>query len=255
MCSIASLSTQLVFPLYYSGPVKYALLGDYDLDRTNDDAQPLRVDVSETIAHPQFKRTSKYFDIALVKLARRITFNQYIRPACLPETYETGTSKAIASGWGRTSARSEGSNVLMKVVLEIFNEEECNATYRVEATTSQLINGIIPDSQFCAGHHTEKKDTCQVSTNSVQQHKKLATIQTYFLFNRVIRAGPFKFIIHTTNACIPSLVSLRLVNCAENSTLQEYTLECMHIWIGLKVTFGHINEIDAEVSRIVSVEF
>lgn len=137
------------------------LLGEHNLSNDRND-RPLRIDIAEKIPHPQFKRAAKYYDIALVRLANRIAINPLIRPACLPEGYETDTEKAIATGWGRTDFRGPGSDILQKVILELFTDDECNATYLSESRTTQLRYGILREQQFCAGSHTEKKDTCQV---------------------------------------------------------------------------------------------
>lgn len=150
------------FSLFRGSP-RYVLLGEYIIDKTDDDAQPVQINVAENIRHPQFKKSAKYYDIALIRLEHKVTFNQYRRPACLPDTFDTNTKKAIASGWGRTGNRDAASNVLMKVVLELFSNQECNDAYRNEARSSQLKQGILDDHQFCAGSHTEKKDTCQVN--------------------------------------------------------------------------------------------
>lgn len=121
------------------------------------------MEIAEKIPHPQFKRSAKYYDIALVRMAIRVTFSRFMRPTCLPESYEPDRVKAIATGWGRTDYRGASSQVLMKVTLELFTEDECNATYLDAARTTQLRYGILPEQQFCAGSHTEKKDTCQVN--------------------------------------------------------------------------------------------
>lgn len=148
------------------GEAKYVLLGDYILDRTDEDAQPLQLNIAQTIKHPQFTNAVKYYDIALLRLERDVEFNQYIRPACLAETFDDASQgKALASGWGQTAFRGRQANVLMKVILEIFTRDECNATYRNEARSSQLNKGIVDAQQFCAGSHNEKKDTCQVWDN------------------------------------------------------------------------------------------
>jgi len=143
------------------GQPKYALLGDYILDRTDDDAQTLQVNIVNIYIHPQFRASSKYYDIALLRLDRNIRFNQYMRPACLPDTFNTNTRKVIVSGWGKTGYRDGASNVLMKVVLELFTQEECTVAYSRESRGTQLQQGIVETQQFCAGSHTEKKDACQ----------------------------------------------------------------------------------------------
>lgn len=137
------------------------LLGEHDLSNDKND-RPFQVEIAERFPHPEFRRSAKYFDIALVRMAIRITFSPYIRPACLPEKYEITNSVLVATGWGRTDFRGSTSQVLQKVGLELFTEDECNITYADAARTTQLRNGILPAQQFCAGSHTEKKDTCQV---------------------------------------------------------------------------------------------
>lgn len=139
------------------------MLGEYDLLREDDDAKPLRLNVAESISHPLYKRRIKYNDIGLIRMDRKISFSEYMRPACLPETYDSETEKALATGYGKTDFKGRSSHILMKVVLELFSVQECNTTYQQAARTSVLRSGILPASQFCAGSHTEKKDTCQVS--------------------------------------------------------------------------------------------
>lgn len=144
----------------FRGTPKYVLLREHDLSKTDDGA--IQVEIAQKFPHPQFKRSAKYFDIALLKLATRVTLTPYLRPACLPDRYQYPNEHATASGWGRTDYRGSTSQVLMKVSLELFTERECNATYADAARTNQLRFGILPAQQFCAGSHTEKKDTCQV---------------------------------------------------------------------------------------------
>lgn len=83
------------------GTPKYVLLGEHDLANDKVD-RPFRVEIAEKIPHPKFKRSAKYYDIALVRMAIRITFNRFQRPACLPYTYNPAVSNAIATGWGRS---------------------------------------------------------------------------------------------------------------------------------------------------------
>lgn len=151
----------VLFHLSQRGTPKYVLLGEHDLTNDKND-RPFQVEIAEKFPHPEFKRSAKYHDIAVVRMALRITFSPYLRPACLPERYEYPNEHAVATGWGRTDYRGSTSQVLMKVTLELFTEGECNITYADAARTNQLRFGIIPAQQFCAGSHTEKKDTCQV---------------------------------------------------------------------------------------------
>lgn len=140
------------------------MLGAHGHRETNDVHQRLQVNVAESITHPGFKKPSKYNDIGLIRLDRKINFNRYMRPACLPDTFDTNTPKVIATGWGETNYRGDGgSKTLLKLVFDLFTVSECNDTYRNDSPTAQLNRGIIHDVQFCAGTRANPKDVCQVS--------------------------------------------------------------------------------------------
>lgn len=140
------------------------LLGDLNYGSNSDDAQPRQFRIVERIKHESFKFPSKYNDIALVKFDGPVQFNNYIRPACLPQSKTIDTKHVIASGWGRLNYNSQVSEHLQKVILEIFSHQECNESYFNEIGR-QLRRGIIDEIQLCAGSHVGEKDTCQVSAN------------------------------------------------------------------------------------------
>lgn len=131
------------------------------INSETDDASPIEIEIVEHIKHPEFKLPSKYNDIALLKLMHPVKFSQYIRPACLPETFYPQTQRAIATGWGLTEFRGKSSDSLMKVVLDLYGNQECNATY-INHINRALEKGIVEKTQLCAGSRLEQKDTCQV---------------------------------------------------------------------------------------------
>lgn len=97
-----------------------------------------------------------------MKLEKNVEFNQFVRPACLAETFmDASEKKFIATGWGLTTHRGQKSNILQKVTLELFTQDECTKSY--SQRYSALNRGIIEPQQFCAGSHNESKDTCQVN--------------------------------------------------------------------------------------------
>lgn len=146
---------------HYSGYAKYVLLGELNYGNDTDDAQPQQFDIIDHIRHPDFKYPSKYNDIALIRINGLVKFNQYIRPACLPQTHLVGTEHVIASGWGKTNYNKPSSQLLQKVILEIFPYDECNVSYATDISR-KLHLGIVDETQLCAGSHTLQKDTCQV---------------------------------------------------------------------------------------------
>lgn len=141
---------------------KYIRLGVLDVDTINvkDVDQSIQLNIAERIPHPNYTNT-KYNDIALFRMDQSIQFNKIIRPACLPEVPRVPVDTAIASGWGLTQYGGDASNALLKVVLDFFTNAECNSIYE-DAISPQLANGIVNETQMCAGSRTEHRDTCQV---------------------------------------------------------------------------------------------
>jgi hypothetical protein len=76
-------------------------LGDLNLKLSNEGAQPVNYLVVDIIRHPDYKPPAKYNDIALLKLDRRVEFNDFIRPACLYARDTFDVNKTVATGWGR----------------------------------------------------------------------------------------------------------------------------------------------------------
>ncbi|XP_037035178.1 serine protease snake-like [Bradysia coprophila] len=141
------------------GPAKYVRLGEYDQNRV-DDGTAIDLRIIQSIPHPEYRYPIQYNDIGLFKLERRVELSGAIRPACLPQVSAVPTKTAIASGWGTVTWRGKQSNVLLKVVLDMFSQTECNSTYRTDINR-KLNRGIMEESQVCAGSHTEEKDSCQ----------------------------------------------------------------------------------------------
>lgn len=147
-----------------SGEVKYARLGVTNLK--DNGAQNQQILISGRIPHPQYKVSSLYHDIALIKLEKPVEITQFARPACLYSNREIQAKKAIAIGWGLTSIGGPSSDVLLKVTLDLFDHSTCNKTYKKQISR-KLKDGIIDDIHFCAGSVGDSKDSCQVSTISV----------------------------------------------------------------------------------------
>lgn len=146
--------------VYFSGYAKVVRLGDLILNSTTDDAQPIDVKIIERFQHEEYKIPAKYNDIALLKLEHPVTFSQYVRPACLAETFEIPGAKVIATGWGQTDYDEKTtSDFLQKVSLDLIPHPVCNAS-NAHSFGRKLIKGIVDATQVCAGSK-QGKDTCQ----------------------------------------------------------------------------------------------
>jgi len=105
----------------------------------------------QTIKHHDYDPFEKREpDIAVVKLARPISFSKTIQPICLPcqtERIPDGTMLVVA-GWGQRTYGGNYSEELRRVVVPIVGEESCQQNYA----------GLNATSTLCAGE--AGKDSC-----------------------------------------------------------------------------------------------
>lgn len=146
--------------LSFEGTINIVRLGELEFDNNKDDAQPEDFGVQSRIVHPGYDHPVIYDDIAILKLDRNVTFNEYKHPACLPFTDGRKSSSFIAIGWGQTALvprrGSESSKILKKVKLFNFNTR-CKLTAEIN---EELPNGYNASSQICIGSHESSQDTC-----------------------------------------------------------------------------------------------
>merc|ERR1711934_1274019 len=114
-----------------TGPAEIQmLLGEHDYW---DSDEPVRMDISEIIMHPDYNPNTVNQDFALLRMANPIDWasNPNIRPACLP-AYTAGDYDgwmATVTGWGTTSAGGSTSSTLLEVDVQVISNSECNAAY------------------------------------------------------------------------------------------------------------------------------
>ncbi|RZC14238.1 uncharacterized protein BDFB_008011, partial [Asbolus verrucosus] len=120
---------------------------------------PVNIPVEEKIAHEDYEPNdiNQYHDIALLRLKRTVTFNDYVKPICLPITSDEMRKSYIGqnlfvAGWGKTENRSE-SNVKLKVQVPVKDLSECSNTY-------SIANVRLGSGQLCAGGE-KGRDSCR----------------------------------------------------------------------------------------------
>merc|ERR1711939_1134562 len=119
-----------------------------------ESSEPNRVEITSFNGwyHPQWDPNTLSNDIALIELPSPITFNDYIKPSCLPSVGDTADPNELvtATGWGKPSDNAGGISPVLRMVedLPIITNSECNAIY-----------GIVQDGVVCIDT-TGGKGTC-----------------------------------------------------------------------------------------------
>ncbi len=104
-------------------------MGDTDLSDRFDDVNAMDVAVSAVLRHPKYHRGQAYYDVALLRLERKIEYSDYIVPVCLPELpspyANTHQGKLVTlTGWGKAERNSAISNsYLQRIHLGIFSHK------------------------------------------------------------------------------------------------------------------------------------
>ncbi|RZF41606.1 hypothetical protein LSTR_LSTR000320 [Laodelphax striatellus] len=139
------------------GPARWVKLGELDTSTEEDDAQPEIIAITDRYDHPEYDPQQVYNDITLYKLARKVVFNQYIKPMCLQtREFTLRPESALAAGWGRLGFVGKISTKLMKVTVDLFDIERCSMT----SDSTQMPNGVNGSSMMCAGADEGDRDTC-----------------------------------------------------------------------------------------------
>ncbi|KYM88402.1 Serine proteinase stubble [Atta colombica] len=120
--------------------------------------------VINAVLHPGH-RCGKYVDdIALLELARPISWSESVKPACLPvATGKPGYSafggvEAIVAGWGwlgEDRSKYKRADVLQKVEVRVVTNAVCDEWY-----ASQGKSFSVETKQMCAGWEEGGKDSC-----------------------------------------------------------------------------------------------
>merc|ERR1712055_880414 len=107
-------------------------------------SEPERVEISSYNGwtHPNWDSNDLSNDLALIRLPQKITFNDYIKPACLPTPDLIAEAGFLVTpiGWGKPSDSAGGISPVLRMVqdLPLITNKECNDVY-----------GIVGDGVVC----------------------------------------------------------------------------------------------------------
>ncbi|CAG9565382.1 unnamed protein product [Danaus chrysippus] len=144
--------------------LKQVRLGEWNLatkmDCVRDDCspEPLDINIEEIIPHEDYDPDKgQQNDIALLRLARDVAFNDFVRPICLPvnSALKRSTFENIdmeVAGWGKTETKLS-SDIKLKVKVTVRNTNDCKEIY-------ERANRLVTEKQLCAGG-IEGQDSCR----------------------------------------------------------------------------------------------
>merc|ERR1719428_1366373 len=117
-------------------------------------SEPHRVEITSYNGwtHPGWDSNTLSNDIALIELPSPLSFNDYIKPSCMPMAGDTADPNELVTctGWGKPSDSAGGISPVLRMVEDrpIITNSECNAIY-----------GIAGDGVVCIDT-TGGKGTC-----------------------------------------------------------------------------------------------
>ncbi|XP_050463977.1 testisin-like [Cataglyphis hispanica] len=120
--------------------------------------------VINVVLHPNHKCGKYVDDIALLELARPISWSESVKPACLPVAtgtpgYNTfGDMDAIVAGWGwlgEDKSKYKRADVLQKVQVRVVANTVCSEWYASQGKSIR-----VESKQMCAGWEEGRKDSC-----------------------------------------------------------------------------------------------
>ncbi|KAJ2949429.1 hypothetical protein O0L34_g15345 [Tuta absoluta] len=131
-------------------------------DKINPSLGPVDVRILNFITHPSYRPNFKAFDIAVIELAKKVTFNDYIQPVCI---LDQNVDQAIISGWGVDKIENENagktSEDLQVAQVDVLDHETCKKKWMKSGKLDNMYWPEFLDSQMCAVKMTgTKADTC-----------------------------------------------------------------------------------------------
>ncbi|KAF8776918.1 Phenoloxidase-activating factor 2 like protein [Argiope bruennichi] len=116
---------------YNEYPLKVRL-GEWDTQTTTEFLAHEDYKVSKIIVHPDFRNTSLWNDIALLRLEEPVLFAPHIDTVCLPEYDEIFSGQnCVVTGWGKDAYKGGTfSNIMKEVALQVIDDYKCEEMLR-----------------------------------------------------------------------------------------------------------------------------
>ncbi|CAL8088731.1 unnamed protein product [Orchesella dallaii] len=127
-----------------------ALLGTNSISNPNATVAYLQ----EIKMHSLFNRTTLDYDIALIKLTKRVPFTPTVRPVCLKQAGApyVGVAGTVA-GWGSLQKGGKGVDKLRETKIRVLNNVDCAKNYSATGVqiTGKMLCARFPGKDSCQG--------------------------------------------------------------------------------------------------------
>merc|ERR1719334_2709561 len=133
-------------------------LGEHNIRTDIENHQAKSIPVERVIKRSDYDSDNVNNDIALLRLAQEVDFNDNIVPACLPSSTSPKYAgwDAVVSGWGTTSSGGRTSDVLKETRQTILAN---TATECVQGAGGPGATASVPETKLCA--YKQGTDSCQ----------------------------------------------------------------------------------------------
>lgn len=122
----------------------YVSLGEHDKNQISESSFTQHIAIDKIIMHENYDPNTVDNDIAVIRLSGPVTFNDGIRPVCLPFKFASNDfsgESGTVTGWGQLTFNGEVSNVLQEVELPILTTAECQQY--------DIVAGSITENMLC----------------------------------------------------------------------------------------------------------
>lgn len=133
-------------------------LGVLDVNETVS-AHSTNVPVRWIRPHEDYRADRHYYDIALIKMADRVTYGSHISPVCLPMPDLKLGGQVVVLGWGHTAFGGRYSYRLQEGRVAVISNQDCDEILS-QANIRQAIPDGVHEHFVCAVNHTGV-DACQ----------------------------------------------------------------------------------------------
>ena len=104
--------------------------------------------------HPEYGKVTKHdADLAIISLRHPTSFDNYVRPVCLPTRDPIEMSACYVTGYG-TTKNTGGDKYLKQAAVPILSNMECKSM-------DNRLEPLLTNNMVCAGYQSGGHDSCQ----------------------------------------------------------------------------------------------